>query len=130
MKADPCQGTTQDGKPCGARPRPGSVWCPWHDPDLKEQHRAWSAKGGQQRSNGNRARKKLAGDLRDLVGVKAMLLESMQQTKDGTMEPGILTALSTAARAVVAVAGVADFEEQLGEMRREIADLAEHRSVS
>jgi hypothetical protein len=92
---------------------------------LGEQRRAWSAKGGKERSNGARAKRKLAGDLRDLAGVKAMLLAAMEQTKNGEMEPGILTALSTAARAVVAVAGVADFETQLAEMRRELADLSE-----
>jgi hypothetical protein len=123
-----CQATNQSGQPCSAAHyRDG--FCRWHHPDLGEQRKAWAAKGGRNGSQSARAKRKLATALQDLTGVKAMLLESMEQTKNGEMEPGILTALSTAARAVVAVAGVADFEGQLAEMRRELADLSE-RSAS
>src|SRR5687767_619883 len=97
-----CRASNQQGQPCAAAHwRDG--WCRWHHPDLGAERKAWSAKGGASRSNAERARRKLAGDLRDLAGVKAMLLEAMQATKDGTLEPGVLTALATAARAVVAV---------------------------
>jgi hypothetical protein len=102
----------------------------WHDPDLDAERQSWRTKGGRERSNTARARKKLAGDLRDLAGVKAMLLEAMERTKDGEMEPGILTALSTAARAVVVVSGVADFEEQLTAMRADIARFTERQGAA
>lgn len=127
---DRCQGTTKDGKPCSAQARTGSTWCPWHDPALIERRAEWSAKGGRQRSDVARARKKLVGDLRDLAGVKAMILESMELTKNGDMEPAILNALSTAARAVVVVAGVADFEEQLATMRADIARFSERQGAA
>ena len=123
MKPDRCLAINAAGNPCGAKARPGSTWCPWHDPETRDQHRQWSKMGGEQRSNANRARKKLTGDLRDLLGVKAMLLDAMEQTKNGDMEPGVLTALSTAARAVVTVSGVADFEQVLDQMRQDMAAL-------
>lgn len=124
-----CQATNQAGRPCSAQHWQDG-FCRWHHPDLATERRAWSAKGGASRSNSARARRKLAGDLKDMAGVKAMLLESMQQTKDGDMEPGILTALATAARAVVAVAGVADFEAQLAQMRADIAAFTERRGAA
>jgi hypothetical protein len=125
-----CTGRNKDGGACSAQARPGSAWCAWHDPALDGERATWRRKGGEASSNVARAKKKLAGDLRDLAGVKAMLLESMQMTKDGEMEPGVLTALSTAARAVVVVAGVADFEEQLATMRADIARFAERQGAA
>jgi hypothetical protein len=119
-----CQATNQQGDPCSAAHyRDG--WCRWHHPDLGEARKAWAAKGGRNGSHTARAKKKLAGDLRDLAGVKSLLLEAMDATRTGAMEPAVLSALATAARAVVAVAGVADFETQLAAMRRELADLTE-----
>ncbi len=112
-----CQATNLAGKPCSAQ-----VWrdgfCRWHHPELADDRRSWSAKGGASRSNSARARKKLSGDMKDLAGVKAMLLEGMEQTKAGEMEPNILTALSTAARAVVAVSGAGEIEERLAALER------------
>lgn len=127
MALERCIGQNKDGSPCGALAQAGKPFCPWHDPERETDRAEWRRKGGQSSSNAARAKKKLAGDLRDLAGVKAMLLDAMEKTKDGDMEPGILTALSTAARAVVVVAGVTDFEEQLATMRADIARFAEQK---
>ena len=126
-----CQAQNQSGEPCGATHyRDG--WCRWHhpDPEMREKHRAISARGGKERSNTNRARRKLAGDLRDLVGVKATLLEAMEEVRNGDMDPEIGRSLATLARAVVVVAGVADFEQELVRMREDMARFIERQDAT
>jgi hypothetical protein len=45
----------------------------------------------------------------------------------GRVEPGVGNAIANLARAFVTVAGVAEFEQQLAELRRDVADIAERR---
>ena len=73
MKPERCAATNRDGSPCSAH-----VWsgghCRWHAPELKEQRREWSRKGGRQRSNRARAKRALPeglmspDELRGLLG--------------------------------------------------------------
>jgi hypothetical protein len=124
-----CQALNQNGAPCSAQHyRDG--WCWWHHPELKDKLRAVSAKGGRNRSNEARAKKALAGDLRDMAGVKASLLSALAKVERGGLDPAQASAMATLARAIVAVSGVADFEGQLAEMRQEIAELAGRRDAS
>jgi hypothetical protein len=127
--ADRCLGVTKDGNPCGAKPLPGSDRCPWHDPTWAERRQEWSKKGGRGRSNEARARKKLAGDVRDMSDVKARLMVALAKVEEGDLEPGPANAMANLARAIATVAGVADFELQLADLRREVADLAESRGA-
>jgi len=41
-----CPGSTRSGAACRGRPRPGSAWCVWHDPDLQEHRQEWRRRGG------------------------------------------------------------------------------------
>lgn len=127
---DRCSGTNVDGTPCSAAPRPGSAWCVWHDPATKGQRAEWSKRGGAARSNQRRATKALKGDVRDIAAVKASLFSALAKVEAGDLDPGPANAMANLARAIVSVAGVADFEVQLAEMRREIAELARSRSAS
>ncbi|MDP9470205.1 MAG: hypothetical protein M3Q71_05990, partial [Chloroflexota bacterium] len=54
-----CRGTTKDGKPCAARPRPGTDLCPWHSDDLADRRREWSRRGGTNSSSKARARRQI-----------------------------------------------------------------------
>jgi hypothetical protein len=121
---DRCRGTTKDGKPCGAKPLPGSELCPWHDPAWEGRRQEWSKKGGRGKSNEARARKRLAGDVRDRTDVKARLMLALAKVEEGNLEPGSANAMANLARAIATVAGVADFEGQLAELRHEVAALS------
>lgn len=125
---DRCQGTTLQGKPCNAAPRPGSSWCPWHDPAMASERPAWRVKGGANSSNANRARKAIKGDLRDLAGVKATLLTAMGKVERNELEPAQANAIANLARAVVVVAGVADFQDELTDLRRQLSEMREDRT--
>lgn len=118
-----CQATARNGKPCGAAPMPGEALCPWHSPAAAEQRRQWSAKGGSARSNATRAKKALPVESLTLAEVQGLLSVTLKGVIAGRIEPGVGNAVANLARALVAVAGVADFEVQLTELRRDLAEL-------
>ncbi len=97
-----CAGRNRDGRPCAARPLPGSNWCPFHDPARAEARREWSRQGGASRSNAARARKQLPEDV-TAADLRAILSGVLVQTIAGTLPPGVATASATVARAWVAV---------------------------
>jgi hypothetical protein len=125
-----CRGTTKDGKPCGAHPRPGTELCPWHSPDLAGRRAEWSARGGMGRSNKRRAKKALPAEPLTAEEIHSYLGVVFRGVIGGKIEPGIGTAAASIARAMVDVAKVADFESQLSEMRRDLAALTDDRSAS
>jgi hypothetical protein len=122
MVSTQCPGMTKDGAPCSAQVLSGRTFCHWHDPERRDAARESRRKGGQNRAAIARARKLLR--MSDgMADVQARLLLVYQQVHIGEVDPSVGTAMATIARALVAVAGVAQFEDQLTEMRREIADL-------
>ena len=121
-------GHNKDGTPCNAQ-----VWrdgkCRWHHPDLAEQRTEERRRGGQNRSNAARARKAITSDLRDMGDVKSRLMTALEKVESGDLEPGQGNAMANLARAIATVAGVAEFEGQLAELRREVAELSERRGA-
>jgi hypothetical protein len=115
-----CRGTTADGKPCAARPRPGSSWCPWHDPDLSDRRSEWSAKGGSNRSNRRRAKRQLPAEPLTAEEVHAYLGVVFRGVIGGTTEPGVATAAANVARAMMDVAKASDLEERMAEIERRL----------
>jgi hypothetical protein len=128
MKDGTCSATNKDGSPCNAH-----AWrdhlCRWHHPDLEEKRTEGRRKGGQNRSSSARARKALTGDIRDMTDVKARLMVALAKVDAGELEPGPANAMANLARAIATVAGVADFEGQLAELRQELAVLADGRGA-
>jgi hypothetical protein len=61
--------------------------------------------------------------------VKARLMIALAKVEEGELEPGPANAMANLARAIATVAGVADFEGQLAELRHEVAALAEGRGA-
>jgi hypothetical protein len=113
---DRCLGTTKDGKPCGAKPLPGSELCPWHDPAWAERRKEWSTRGGKGKSNEARARKRLAGDVRDMTDVKARLMIALAKVEAGELEPGPANAMANLARAIATIVQVGELEDRLREL--------------
>src|SRR5215212_436170 len=126
---DRCPATTQSGKPCSAKPRPGSTWCAWHDPALAQRRSAWSAKGGANRSNKSRARKALPAELMTMEEVQSYLGVTLRGVLSGTVDPGVGTAVATIARAMTTVAGAGALEQQIAGLAQQIAELTGRRSA-
>jgi hypothetical protein len=124
MKDGRCSATNKDGRPCSAQAWRDQL-CRWHHPDLEAARVEGRRRGGKNRSNATRARKQLAGDVRDMTDVKARLMIALDKVEKGELEPNVVTAMANVARAIATVAGVADFEGQLAELRHEVASLAE-----
>src|SRR5919107_292386 len=116
-----CMGHNKDGSPCNAQAWKGGL-CRWHHPDLETQRAEERRRGGHARSNAARARKALAGDVRDMTDVKARLMVALAKVEEGELEPGPANAMANLARAIATIAGVVDFETQLADLRRDVAE--------
>lgn len=123
-----CMSRNKAGLPCSAQAWKDGL-CRWHHPELEAQRAEERRRGGQARSNEARARKKLTGDVRDMTDVKARLMVALEKVEAGDLEAGPANAMANLARAIATVAGVADFEGQLADLRREVAELAERRGA-
>jgi hypothetical protein len=125
-----CTGRTKDGKPCAAKPRPGTELCPWHTPELAGQRAEWSRTGGRNSSSRARARKALPGEPLSNAEIHAYMSIAFKKTLVGQMEPGVFTALANGARTLADLSKVVNLEDQLAEMRRQIVDIADRRPAS
>ena len=114
-----CRGTTRDGKPCAAKPRPGTDLCPWHDPAMTERRAAWSAKGGRQSSNAARARKTLPAGCMTPSELQGFVGTVMRGTLAGRVEPNVAQAIGALARTMTALYPAAEFEQRLADLERQ-----------
>jgi hypothetical protein len=130
MTVGTCRGTTKDGKPCSAQARPGSAWCPWHDPELVERRVEWSRQGGKNSSNKARARKRLPEGALSIGEVNAVMGKVLTDLIGGEMEPGVATAASNVARTIDVLTRGVDLEEQIAQLRRDLAAFAERRGTA
>jgi hypothetical protein len=64
-----------------------------------------------------------------MASVKARLMAALEKVESGDLEPGPANAMANLARAIATVSGVADFELQLADLRRDVAELAERRGA-
>ena len=116
--ADRCLGQTKDGKPCAAKPLPGSDRCPWHDPAWADRRQEWSRRGGKGKSNASRAKKTLPAEPMTDAEVHAWLGVVFKRVIVGTMQPGVATAAGSVARAMVVVRQASELEDRLAELER------------
>ncbi len=116
--ASQCQGTNRTGEPCSAHVDDGQTWCRWHDPDRAEDRAAWSRKGGQARSNKQRARKQLAAAVLSIDDLDAFLCSALVKVAGGRIDPGVGTAMATIAKTITTIRSTADFEKRLEDLER------------
>jgi hypothetical protein len=114
--ANQCQASNQAGKPCSAQ-HWWDCWCRWHHPELAEERRAWSAKGGHGKSNRECARKSF-GDVLSPTDLQGLLSVAIKSTLGGRLEPGRANAVASLARALVGIRESAELEARLCEVER------------
>ena len=122
--AERCVGTNKSGKPCSAKPLPGSDRCPWHDPAWDERRKAWSVRGGHGKSNRARAAKQLPAGVLSNDQLRGVLGVTIVKVLKGDVEPGVGSSVASLARAYVAVteaAAVETLQAQVDELRALIA---------
>ena len=95
-----CSTTTKSGAQCRGKALAGREYCAIHSPESIEGRRL----GGVNRSNAHRATIRLPPDLR---AVADMLVEGIEQTRDGAMKPPVLTAMAAGTTALLRVVELA-----------------------
>ncbi len=113
-----CLGTNQSGGPCGGYVPKASTWCLWHDPDRESEREEWRRRGGENRSNKARARKKMTDQVMSINDLDAFLCASMTRVAAGRMEPNVGSAVATLAKTVVAIRTAGELERRLEELER------------
>ena len=104
-----CTARNKDGAPCCA-----AAWkdgqCRWRHPDLEQQRAEGRRRGGMAKSNKARAAKAMPAALtsEDLL---VTLTRVIKRVEDGDLEPGVLTAISGAARTMAEIRKSLDVEE-------------------
>ena len=106
-----CSAATKDGKPCAAKPRPGTDRCPWHAPELAGKRSEWSARGGRGKASDARARKALPAGVLTIDQLRGVLGHTIARTLAGTIEPNVATAVGSLARAYGSLTEAAKAEE-------------------
>ena len=118
------------GDPCTRDFAGPDGWCPERTTPLRARRTASNA--GRERAatlsakkvaphQGPRRRSRAVGDM------QLILFEAFLAVAQGTKEPRVLTALATGARAILDIAGVVTYDEQLADMRARLADLEARR---
>ena len=108
-----CQAETRSGQRCSALAVDGSR-CPWHSaaPAWVEKRRQWSVKGGERRSNKQRAAKQLPERM-TVAELEGWLSLCFKRTVAGLMDPGVARAAATLATAMLEAAKAGAVEEKL-----------------
>jgi hypothetical protein len=117
-----CAALTRDGKPCSARVRPGTAWCPWHAPDLAARRAEWSARGGTARSNASRAAKRLPDEALTPAELQGLVSRTMWQVISGELEVGVGNCVANLARSLIVIREATTTEDRLRELEQRAAD--------
>ena len=112
MKAERCRAETKGGKPCGATVVAPSGLCAGHAPEWADRRREWSRKGGERRSNHERAKKQVpaAVTAKELGGWLGVLFRGVV---GGKIAPKVGTAAAMIARAMLEAREAGELEERL-----------------
>ncbi|MGD9891718.1 MAG: hypothetical protein AB7R89_33515 [Dehalococcoidia bacterium] len=115
-----CRGTKRTGDPCGSVVVLPSGYCFLHDPDRKAQARDASARGGKGKSRLARVERLVPSTLRPLL---ATLLDAVDETRRGDLDPKVASALAALAGAAVRVYQSATTAQQIEDLQKQINSL-------
>ena len=116
--ATQCLGTNREGGPCSGHVNEGQQWCQWHDPAREAERQEWRRRGGQKKSNKQRARKQLADQAMSIDDLDALLCLALKRVAAGQMQPGVGMAMAGIAKTITTIRSTADFEKRLKELER------------
>ncbi len=114
-----CRATNQAGRPCSAAVWQDG-WCRWHAPQLEQERREWSARGGRGKSNKQRAKKALPDNVLTPTEVQGMLGLALRGVLAGRLEPGVANAAANLGRALVAVREATTLADEVAAIKEAI----------
>ncbi len=112
-----CRATNQAGRPCSAAVWQDG-WCRWHAPQLEQERRAWSARGGRGKSNKARAAKALPDNVLTPQQIEGMLGLALRGVLAGRVTPGAANAAAALGRALIEIRKATTLEERIAELER------------
>jgi len=107
-----CKASRQDGKRCGGKAL-ASGFCFAHDPELQDARRRGRTRGGQNKANVTRAIKAAPPPI---AGVLGSLMNALQETHDGTLEPRQAQAMASLASSIGQLIRVHELERRIEAM--------------
>ena len=120
-----CTATRKDGQPCTAPVlKPDASVCFAHDATLQAQRAEARVRGGRGKGHAVRAAKVLPATLRPVL---SLLLDALDQTHRGELDPKVSTALAALAGAIVRTYQAGAVEERLADLETQIARLSSRR---
>ena len=117
MQDHKCTATRADGRPCSARALPGETMCWAHSGTTAAKRRAAHAAGGYHSRRGLRAQKLVPAMIKPIV---PLLIGGMHQVHRGELEPQRYTAMAAGASAVCRVFALAELEERIIALERDL----------
>ncbi len=112
-----CAATTAAGSPCSAQPVRADGYCYWHSPALAAERAEARRRGGQAKSNVNRAKRALLPAAMTVADMEVLLDGVLRAVINGRLTPGIAVAAATVAKAKMQAAEVGRLEAEQAELR-------------
>lgn len=95
--------------------------CAMHDEDRQADVAAMRAKGGRSKSRIARVEKLVPATLRPVL---SLLLDVLDETRRGELDPKVAGAVASVAGAIVKVYSSATVEQQIADLQQEVARLS------
>jgi hypothetical protein len=125
-----CIARNANGARCQAQPVRPSGYCWFHDPAIDEERTRKRREGGANRSNAVRAKKSLPAEPLAAEEIRSYLGLVFRGLIGGKVEPSMATAAANVARALLDVAKAAELEQEVANLRRDLAAFAERRGLT
>jgi hypothetical protein len=124
-----CAHDRPNGEPCRARPRPGRLFCTFHDPELAGKRARGRSKGGVNRSRPAATLPPDAPDLplKTVADVVAALGETMNQVRTGKLAVNVGNCLGVLAGVLLRAIEGGDLEGRIAALE---AGQAQRRRVA
>jgi hypothetical protein len=110
-----CRAIAKSGSRCKNPVLVGKQHCLFHDPDAGELRLLGSRTGGRNRANRTRAAKVLPPAFTS-TELLAVLSGAIRKVEAGELEPGVVNAMSSAARAMNSIREMTEVEQRLAEL--------------
>ena len=111
-----CQALKLDGSRCQAVTLPGSNFCFFHDPTMKETRQAGRSLGGRQTQMKTLDPASPDVNIKDCQDVARLLSETINQVRKGVLDPRVANSVGYLANVLIRAAEQGETERRLNEL--------------
>jgi hypothetical protein len=111
-----CRATNANGAPCEAQPVRADGYCYWHSPQTAAEREANRRKGGHNRSNVQRAKRRYGTAPLSTDDLRELLAETLRRALAGSIDPPLANAIANLSRVALAAneaSAVSDLMQRL-----------------